>query len=337
MSKRIILRPLFLLLTLLAGTARTAAQDRWDKVLDRYETICAQCIDLRQQIAAGDAVPSKHITTLLSELGTLRQTLQEASGSMNVAQRNRFHTIQQRYSEASGAALAVPSPPVRQETAKRNTNPIRQPAATPPAAETDAVRINDPLPEMTAPVSPGLSPPGRKATLKPRQTGTHPVVPLPAARPPALTVSLLGLYGHGMAGSYGMMAAAKAGAHWGGWIAARSNFTATQGSYDCTGDGRTANGRFWGNGVSRYGIWNISGGPLFQPLPWLGLYAGTGYSKEELDWQDAENQWARVRDYSYAGICGDAGLLFFWKHLALSAGCSWNRHTTVTIGLGVRF
>ena len=108
-------------------------------------------------------------------------------------------------------------------------------------------------------------------------------------------------------------------------------------SYDCTGDGRTAQGRFWGNGQSRYGIFSLSGGPLWTPLPWLGLYAGAGFTREELDWQDAEGDWARVRDYSFAGVCCDAGILLRWRRLAVSAGCSWLGYATLTAGIGIIF
>jgi hypothetical protein len=347
MKRRIVLESLLLPLLLIAGTVRLCAQDRWDGILDRYATICDRCIELRQRISAGEAVPDKSVTALLQELGELRKTLQDASGAMSAAQRTRFRTIQQRYAAASGEKAV---PPERQEQAA----PVRTKA--PAARKADPAPI--PVPRDTVPLPPGSILPSEKASALPVEDHypwiTNPATLFPLQEsgftmeglediiiedppmPKRHFIDILALYGHGTASSFGLMAAG-AYKHWGVWIAWRSNFTPTGASYDITGDGRTASGKFWGNGQSRFGVWSVSGGPLWSPLPWLGFYAGAGYTREELDWQDAQGAWARVRDYSLSGVAAEAGALLRWRHLSFSLGCSWHDYSTLTAGVGVHF
>lgn len=339
MTRHVILESLLLPLLLIAGTVCVRAQERWDDILDRYATICDQCIELRQLISAGEAVPDKSVSSLLQELSTLRKTLQDASGAMTPAQRTRFQTIQQRYAAASGERSPIPSKQVQSAPVPKRAPVAREPEQTNVSVPRDTVLLPTgtilPSGKAVTLQVPGLTDP---ATLHHFETMTDPgviVIPDPPLRKHSF-IDVLALYGHGTASSFGMMAAGSIG-RWGAWVAGRSNFTPAGAAYDCSSNGQTASGKFWGNGQSRFGIWSVSGGPLWCPLPWLGVYAGAGYAREELDWQDAENQWARVRDYSYSGICWDAGVMLHWKHLAISAGCDWSRHFTVTIGLGVHF
>lgn len=327
MTRHVILESLLLPLLLIAGAACLRAQERWDGILDRYATICDRCIELRQQISAGETVPDKSVTSLLQELSQLRKTLQDASGAMTPAQRTRFQTIQQRYAAASGERTPTPAKRVQ-------TTPV--PKKAPVAREPEQTSVS--VPRDTVLLPRGTILPSGKAVALPVED-LYPSGEIIISDPPMQKrsfIDVLALYGYGTASSFGMMAAGGIG-QWGAWAAGRSNFIPTGATYDCTSNGQTASGKFWGNGQSRFGIWSVSGGPLWSPFPWLGIHTGAGFTREELDWQDAENQWARVRDYSYSGICGDAGILLHWKHLAISAGCEWSRHATVTIGLGIHF
>ena len=335
MLSRALLRSLFLPLLLLAGEALLAAQDRWDSVLDRYETICDRCIELRGKIEAGESVQDRAVTTLLQELNSLRKTLQDASGSMSDGQRARFRTILERYS-ASGGKTAAAAPQTQASAQRRRAAPPRPVTRESLPEPAPVIRVPGTLPPLTAPRTPRLQSAPAKASLK--YSTPKPVEhPAPVPDMQRWSFDLLAHYGYGSASSYGLMAAATCGSHWGAWLAGRSNFTATGSSYDCTSDGRTGTGRFWGNGQSRYGIRRLAAGPLWRPLAWLGLYAGAGYAAEELDWQDAEGHWARVQDFSFGSVCWDAGVLLNWKHLAFSAGCSWCPFATVTAGVGVHF
>lgn len=337
MTRRLILESLLLPLLLLAGVSRLWAQNRWDGVLDRYEKICDRCIVLRQQIAAGESVEDRSVTALLQELSSLRKTLQEASGAMTAAQKQRFQAIQRRYSDAAGQPRKTLQDPTPPPYAARTAKAIQAPESSAPAAK-PAERDAQSLPKVAGIISPTALPfPVCELRLAAPDAGHPPVGKTgPAVAAPRLSYDILALYAHGTDASYGLMAALSVG-RWGVWLAGRSNFTATGSDYDCRSDGTLASGRFWGNGQSRHGILSLSAGPLWRPLPWLGIYAGAGYSREELDWQDIESRWACVRDYTNAGFTWDAGILMGWRHLAFSAGCSYTSYATFTVGLGVRF
>ncbi len=84
-------------LCLLAVSNVAQAQNDWDSVLDRYEAITARCVELRAKVAAGESVPASSVTSLFGELGRLRTTLQQASGKMTKAQKERFEAIRALY------------------------------------------------------------------------------------------------------------------------------------------------------------------------------------------------------------------------------------------------
>lgn len=299
--------------------------------------ICDRCIELRQRISSGESVPDKSVTALLQELSELRKTLQDAAGAMTPDQKRRFHSVQQRYAKASGspdpgkeenrmrALPSQPGPPAR------TTRP-RVEVSAPHEEQAPVIRDTLLLPKATFLLS------GTVLSLPPATLGPSPANPPEnQLQAPSLSFDVQALYGYGKASSYGLMAAVGVGQHWGAWLAARYNFIPTGSKYDCTSDGRTAGGRFWSSGNSRYGILSLSVGPLWRPLPWLGIYAGAGYDREELDWEDIGKQWARVQDYSYSGLCGNVGVLLHWKFLSLSVGCTWSNHATITFGLGIHY
>ena len=84
-------------LCLFAVRTASLAQTNWNSVLDRYESITAQCKALRDKAAAGEPVSQKSVTTLFGELGRLRNMLQQSSGKMSKAQRDRFERIRRSY------------------------------------------------------------------------------------------------------------------------------------------------------------------------------------------------------------------------------------------------
>lgn len=75
------------------------ASKDWDKILDKYETLCNECIDLKLRAEAGENVSGKDVRKLLDKLGSLREDLKESSGLMSEAQLRRFERIKANYSE----------------------------------------------------------------------------------------------------------------------------------------------------------------------------------------------------------------------------------------------
>ena len=93
---------IFLYITQSAGGFPMPAQTDWDKVLDRYEALCNQCIDLKLRAESGEKVSGAEFSRLVGNLNNLRKLLREDSGSMSQAQRSRFSRIRDRYSNVFG-------------------------------------------------------------------------------------------------------------------------------------------------------------------------------------------------------------------------------------------
>lgn len=93
---------IFLYITQSAGGFPMPAQTDWDKVLDKYEALCDQCIDLKLRAESGEKVSGAEFSRLIGNLNNLRKLLREDSGSMSPAQRARFSRIRDRYSNVFG-------------------------------------------------------------------------------------------------------------------------------------------------------------------------------------------------------------------------------------------
>lgn len=98
---------IFLYITQSAGGFPRPAQTDWDKVLDRYEALCDQCIDLKLRAESGEKVSGAEFSRLIGNLNNLRKLLREDSGSMSPAQRSRFSRIRDRYSNVFGKKVRV--------------------------------------------------------------------------------------------------------------------------------------------------------------------------------------------------------------------------------------
>ena len=83
-----------------AGTACPEDGTPWEDLLDRYELICRQCLDLRKRKDAGEDIPSRKLLVLLDELEQLREELRGVTDKMPPAARRRFEAIRRMY--ASG-------------------------------------------------------------------------------------------------------------------------------------------------------------------------------------------------------------------------------------------
>lgn len=139
--------------------------------------------------------------------------------------------------------------------------------------------------------------------------------------------------------SYGLMAGYQH-KRFGGYLRFNSNFhklPAT--SYECFSDGSLySGGCFWASGESSLSTFAITGGLLVAANNYLTIYVGAGYGSSVYAWQDIDGAWARVTDISRKGMCADAGVIFSWRRLALSAGISTMSFRTAafTCGIGVR-
>ena len=342
----------FVTLLILCLPRPLAARNQWDDVLDRYETICERCLDLRARVIAGEAVKDRELAGLLKEFDRLKQTLQAASGSMSRKQKERFAAIQRRYAAALGAVPTAkqeaPSPPPVRKAAPAVPVPKAQ-ASDPPGAKASpapAVPVRpdiEPLARPQAIRTPALPVPPAPAVTLERTAREHPAreqMTAPAAAGDGWSFILLAQAGWSqMQPSFGAsLFVTPAGSPWGAYVCGRSNFTRTGSAYSCTAEGELiGSGRFWGNGASRYGVTAVTAGVAWHCTRHVSLYAGAGYGREELDWQDVGLEWAKVTGCSRTGLCPETGVLLRFGPLGIQFGCSLVAAPCVQFGCGIRF
>ena len=130
------------------------------------------------------------------------------------------------------------------------------------------------------------------------------------------------------------------GAHWGGYLRFSSNFRPAEPfTYDCKSDGSTEYGVFWSSGARAVSRLTLTGGGWIPCTDWLRIYAGGGFGRRTVCWQDSRGGWARVTDYSAAGLTLEAGIVLNLGHFALSLGGETIsfRSCGLTVGAGFSF
>lgn len=350
-----------LILIMTLSSVLASATDHWDKVLDRYEAICDQCIELRARIASGEAVPDKSVTALLGELGRLRSSLQEGTGNMTSAQRERFHRIRDRYLAASGARAPAgadssgkTTAPPSQSTVKPAGRPRPHKPTAPAqtdtfARSTEPERIKiEPVNTVTAPFIPMSVNSSRtwQEGLSPHELKDIPVGPCPTPT----RYSIMATYSFNGVSSAGLMGTVVRRKN-GGYISVQTNFTSCAHAYDILSDGSLPDGgRFWSSGRDRLSTMRIMAGAIRSVLSTsrhgeISLYAGGGFGSETVLWQDSTGSWAKVSDASASGAALDAGVIWVLGHLSASLGAEWLAAKAggasccpgAVIGIGYRF
>ncbi len=306
--------------------------DGWDDALDRYAAICERCLDLRYRSVRGEEVSAVELKQLLTRLAELRTSLQNGSGAMTPGQRARFEAIKDRYrktirlQDALSAGL----------TARR--------------------QVAEPLP--------GLSPvpgyPGRAEVADPSLPKSFPPFqmqfPLSCYGGPVgrgWNVFLLGGCRSGLSleegASAGAMVSFPFGRRkiWGGFVKARFVRPGMEGEYACNSDGTLPGGGvIWTSGGRRLSQFSGTAGLSYSLFRWADIYAGAGYGRDVLFWQDGSGRYAEVTDRSFRGLCLDAGCRFRpfrqrsrWGVPSALAGveCVGGGSLTYEIGLGWRF
>lgn len=320
---------------LVAGTA-SLAQTNWDYVLDRYESITVQCKSLRDKAAAGEVVSQKSVTALFGELGRLRNMLQQSSGKMSKTQRERFERIRRSYDgSVSGVEPVEPMVIRRVQGSEGATKQVREPVSpvTTDGPVLHFVRVElEPLPKVVplAPLSPLISQPFDKPRDRNRLVSLPNHRPFDSARPfePAQGAGrkpwhIVALATFGDAINYGFHAS-YAPDRWGGYVSVRTNFVSQLYAYDILSDGTTGGEeRFEAKGGQRIGEYSAAAGVVRTVTPWLELYAGAGYGSSTLCWNDIHGAWAKVRDYSAAGLLLDGGAVFHLGKISLLGGVSY--------------
>lgn len=314
---------LFLVVCLCSRQPAFAQSNRLDSALDRYEQICDRCIQLRDRSLRGEQISPEELRSLLEQVSSLRATLQEGTVDMTAAQRRRFETIRSKYT-----AAFLPS-----------------------AGSSQAARANDisSLPTVVWRPLTVVEAPSSQPELARMNTFTHSgaevkgIARVPLNKyehsPIQSKISLVALAGWmPEAMSYGAMVGYTA-KRFGAYLKGRSNFVATAFGYGCLSDGTSGGHIIWTTGNESHKAWAAGGGAIVRVAGPLSIYAGTGYGKLSILWEDTAGKWAQVEDLSQQGICADAGLMFSAGMFTALVGVSTIKlkKPTVEVGLGVRF
>lgn len=332
---------------LLLGRAVAFGQTDWDAVLDRYEHISEQCLELRAKVVSGAAVADRSLAGLLQELSQLKSTLQGASGKMNPAQRKRFARIRDEYERAVGGH--APQQKSKPETGKLKTEIAQpKPVSKVPHPNTQlqnrCLALNEVQPLAVRCNAPSLSP---KAISLPERRQADAEIHRVPLQYQAYTRQPQGLHGFVLASvsvpkayTYGGMAG-LAGRRLGMVVSGRSNFQSVAASYRCASDGAIeGGGRFWGDGSTACTTWMVNAGPVIRFGEHLSVFATGGIGAQKHYWHDITGSWAEVSDLSFRGLTLEAGAIASWRHIALSAGISWlhpARQAAAVLGLGFAF
>ena len=108
--------------------------------------------------------------------------------------------------------------------------------------------------------------------------------------------------------SYGLMAGWP-GTQVGFYGKFRSNFVSTGASYECTRDGKAGSDYIWTTGKSQVSNLAVTAGIMLPVSSFFYPYAGVGFVKRDLAWEDSQGKWARVKDASVSGIGLEAGVI----------------------------
>lgn len=126
----------------------------------------------------------------------------------------------------------------------------------------------------------------------------------------------------------------------GGYVKFRSNFDFTAGAYSATSDCNIDGGGYlWPSGEKTETIMTATGGLLIRAAKFMYPYIGAGYGSRNILWKDTDGEWVNISDYSFTGLSAEAGIIFKFGPVSLSAGVSNTafKYTAAEVGIGVMF
>lgn len=339
-------------------------QEDWDKILDKYESLCDECINLKLRAKIGEKVSHSELNGLLSSLSELRKILKDSSGSMSPEQEKRFERIKERYSVSMGGGS-------RADAKTKDETTVPEVIGGPPKEKTtavpkdkriktaDAAAVQNALPdEKPKERTKAVDLPQVRDSVVRRYAGavttgtvTAGVIPFKAYLPVPggaltgprkrmLAFSLCAVASVVPDFSYGLSFSIAENRHkYGGYVKFRSNFKFQDYAYECKSDGSRDEGSIWTTGNSCVSVLNVSAGARKNFISWLGVYAGLGYGRYLTLWEDVSGNYAKVTDYSVSSVSLEAGVLLDFKPVEITAGVSTIgfKYTCLEVGVGFRF
>ena len=276
---------------------------KWDKALDEYEVILDEARAMKNRLTAGETVPEYEVYGLSMRLSSIRSTLSKDGSGMTEAQKARLSTLKRFYSAAGDGVL------------------LSSPGYIPPM---------DILPCSVDSAFPKAGP-GRP-------------VAVPVKYPMHFFASLT------FSGFDSFIPGIRAGVFrksFGVYVSGRLSPGRKDAAYSCMSDGSIQDGGgIYTTGEQSRFHWGISAGGIFLPVRFagfdkcgFGFYAGVGYGKRSLFWEDINHDWALVSDRSWDGVAAEAGPMLIIDRFILSAGINTVlfRHYDVEVAVGIRF
>ena len=326
--KKLLVIWLALISCLPAARAQTAAATQaqrdslcWEQVLEAYQSFCDMAADAR----GGDSQARRSLQGAADRITAL---LGKVRGSrMTPSQQRRFDRMKMRYS----SVVTLPDPGSAMESLsvtpvqviQGKTVVIRDTVVVMrEVRQTDTVRIVE---QVEVPV----------------EIPVERVVEVPAAEPAPVSAVVRPAY---IVLAQAMVPDVSGGIllgvtqrNWGMYLRFDSNFQRRTADYSVSANGQAPYGPIWTSGRSSVARFSVTGGLLLHPLPWLSAYAGAGYGRRRLCWEDSAGRWAEVTDVSHRGLAVDAGAVFFLDRFALSAGVSSIGFSRFDAALGIGF
>ena len=283
----------------LNGQTTDAAVSESDELLNRYELACELCLDLKNQVNEGVHVSRKDASDIIDRFVSLNTLIKSSSEDLNPVQRTRFEAISRWFSTGERPLVLD------------HESLVRIMEVTALATSQNSIRIK------VIPTMPDVQADDGKTGLK-----TYVLASLSLPLP-----------------SYGAMVGIRYG-RWGGYARLGSNFRSQDQAYTCLGNGTIeGGGSIWSGGSETRSEFKAGAGVLYGPADWFSIYAGMGYGRSELYWDDIDGNWVKVSDLSFKGPSLEAGVLASWKFLTLGAGVSTIsfRRVSLDLCLGVSF
>ena len=331
-------------LLLLMPSFSDDGRDYWDILLDKYEALCNACKEKK----------SKKEINLLSK--SLDEYLKHPEGRMTTAQKERFASIQNKYRGVitiSTRTVPEVDPPrlIRVDTVRRYesihvTDTVFVKEIIGSIELNQFVHNKDTVYHIVQYQIPAaVESPQQKASEPDIQTmpRVKRTVRIHREKPVRDTVTIHPSYivlAHAAIGgslSYG----ATVGVidKWGGYASFHSNFNNVAAGYSCTSYGRTGDSSIMTNGNTDRSRLAVTAGVCYEATKWLITYAGAGYGRASLFWQDIGGTWMNVSDISTKGVELEAGGIFHLGILGISIGISTTqfKYAEFKAGLGFVF
>ena len=291
----------------------SAQNDEIEVSLNKYEELCAQCLDMKSKVAAGEHVSKYQAQSQVALFLDMNKELKGRQSEMTSEQSARFAAIGQWFT--SGVRPEILDRKAVAQSADTQISDTLSLVADVKIAEADSVGTQKPDTLLSPHVGSEVSDLTKKGSA----------------------LLLASLVAPDMA--YGVMAGYQYG-RWGGYLSFRSNYMFGDTAYGCTSDGKLPSGAsFWGTGESRKMNLAVCVGALVQLQPLISVYVGAGYGMRNMAWKDVDGNWAEVSDWSHRGLAAESGLLFSFSRLAVSVGISTVKFKTAsfTCGVGIKF